>query len=39
VGVQARWNLTEWLTPATRKRLAYSKQRQAELSLKDLRAS
>jgi outer membrane protein TolC len=37
VGLQARWNLTEWVTARDKKRLAYSKERQVELSLKDLR--
>jgi outer membrane protein TolC len=37
VGLQARWNLTEWLTARDKKRLAYSKERQAELTLQDLR--
>jgi outer membrane protein TolC len=37
LGLQARYNLTEWLTARERKKLAYNKMHQAQLSYQDLR--
>jgi outer membrane protein TolC len=37
LGVQARWNLTEWLTQRDRRRMASAKIQQAHLAYQDLR--
>jgi outer membrane protein TolC len=38
IAIQARWNLTPWLTAEERKRVAHARMAQANLSYQDLRA-